>query len=177
MTRRIILICISFLLLYGTASSCKKISAEETSKMDPTVQKEAKVATRQMLSLWLSEGIEGVQFLRTSKWKIDEQVFLNSSKDKGYLLLLNQAKDPLATVDYVQVLYASKDEGKGNIYLESLPNLVIPGKTENGSFVATTLEQLATAGEKEIGRQYKNGDGDINDEFINQRFLARKIKN
>ncbi|QDW21107.1 hypothetical protein [Flavobacterium sp. KBS0721] len=85
----------------------------------------------------------------------------------------------------VQVLYASKDEGKGNIYLESLPNLVIPGKTENGSFVATTLEQLATAGEKEIGRQYKNGDGDINDEFINrefdenlkknhQRFLARK---
>ena len=99
MTRSIILICISFLLLYGTASSCKKISAEETSKMDPTVQKEAKVATRQMLSLWLSEGIEGVQFLRTSKWKIDEQVFLNSSKDKGYLLLLNQAKDPLATVD------------------------------------------------------------------------------
>lgn len=188
MTRSIILICISFLLLYGAASRCKKMNAEETSKMDTTAQKEVKAAARQILSLWLAEGIEGVQFLRTSEWKIDEQVFLNSSNHKGYLLLLNQDKDPQAAVDYVQVLYASWEEGKWNIYLESLPNLVIPRKTENGSFVANTLDELAAAGEKEIGRQYKNGNGEINDEFINkefddnlkknhQRFLARKIKN
>ncbi|RZJ82129.1 MAG: hypothetical protein EOO20_24670 [Chryseobacterium sp.] len=155
--------------------------------MDTTAEKEVKVAARQALNLWLAEGIEGVQFLSTSEWKIDEQVFLNSSNDKGYLLLLNQDKDPQAAVDYVQVLYASKEEGKWNIYLESLPNLVIPRKKKNGSFVANTLEQLAAAGAKEIGRQYKSGNGAINDEFINkesddnlkknhQRFLARKIK-
>ncbi|WP_342331178.1 hypothetical protein [Pedobacter sp. FW305-3-2-15-E-R2A2] len=164
------------------------MSSEETTKMDTTAQEELKTAAHQILTSWLAEGIEGVQFLKGSEWKIDEQVFLNSSNDKGYLLLLNQDKDPQAELDYVQVLYASKEDGKWNIYLESLPNLVIPRKKENGSFVANTLSQLAAAGEKEIGRQYKNGNGEINDEFINkefnedlkknhQRFLSRKIKN
>ncbi|MDF2932753.1 MAG: hypothetical protein K0R36_2084 [Chryseobacterium sp.] len=177
----------SFLLLFGTVSSCKKINAEETNKMHKTAQEEVKVAASKILTLWLAEGIEGVQFLSNSKWKVDDQVFLNSSNDKGYLLLLNQDNDPQAEVDYVQVLYASKEEGKWNIYLESLPNLVIPRKKENGSFVTNTLSQLADVGEKEIGRQYKNGNGGINNEFISkefnedlkknhQRFLARKIK-
>lgn len=164
------------------------MSSEETTTMDTTAQEEVKTAARQILTSWLSEGIEGVQFLKGSEWKIDDQVFLNSSNDKGYLLLLNQDQDPQAELDYVQVLYAAKEEGKWNIYLESMPNLVIPRKKENGSFVANTLSQLAAAGEKEIGRQYKNSDGKINDEFINkefnedlkknhQRFLSRKIKN
>lgn len=188
MTKNIILICMSFLLLHSTASSCKKKNAEETNKMDMTAQKEVKVAARKILTSWLSEGIEGVQFLNNSEWKVDDQVFLNSSNDKGYLLLLNQDKDPRAAVDYVQILYASKEEGKWNIYLESLPNLVIPRKKENGSFVTNTLGQLADVGEKEIGRQYKNGNGGINNEFISkefnedlkknhQRFISRKIKN
>ena len=188
MTKNIILICMSFLLLHGTASSCKKKNAEETNKMDTTAQKEVKVAARKILTSWLAEGIEGIQFLNNSEWKVDDQVFLNSSNDKGYLLLLNQDKDPRAAVDYVQILYASKEEGKWNIYLESLPNLVIPRKKENGSFVTNTLGQLADVGEKEIGRQYKNGNGGINNEFINkefnedlkknhQRFISRKIKN
>ncbi|MNV53479.1 hypothetical protein D3C71_1456310 [compost metagenome] len=155
--------------------------------MDTTAQEDVKTTARQTLTSWLAEGIEGVQFLQASEWKIDDQVFLNSSNDKGYLLLLNQDKDPQAELDYVQVLYAAKEEGKWNIYLESLPNLVIPRKKENGNFVANTLDQLAAAGEKEIGRQYKSGNGKINDEFINkefnedlkknhQRFLSRKIK-
>ena len=156
--------------------------------MDTTAQKDVKIAAGQILSSWLAQGIEGVQFLKNSEWKIDNHVFLNSSNDKGYLLLLNQDKDPQAELDYVQVLYASKEEGKWAIYLESLPNLVIPRKKENGRFIPNTLSQLAAAGEKEIGRQYKSGNGEINDQFINkefnedlkknhQRFLSRKIKN
>lgn len=156
--------------------------------MDTTAQQEVKTAARQHLISWLAEGIEGVQFLNASEWKIDDQVFLNSSNDKGYLLLLNQDKDPQAALDYVQVLYASKEEGKWNIYLQSLPNLVIPRKKENGSYVRNTLSQLSAAGEREIGRQYKSGNGEINDEFINKefnedlkknhrRFLSEKIKN
>lgn len=182
------LICITVFSLFGTASRCKNIKPEETTKMDTTAQQEVKIATRQILTSWLAEGIEGVQFLKTSDWKIDDQVFLNSSQDKGFLLLLNQDKDPQATVDYVQVLYANKEEGKWNIYLESLPNLVIPRKKDKGSFVANTLNQLAEAGEKEISKYYKSANGEINDAFINkefnedlkknhQRFLARKIKN
>ena len=113
--------------------------------MDTTAQTEVKIAARLILSSWLSEGIEGAQFLRTSNWKIGEHVFLNSSNDKGYLLLLNQDKDPYAALDYVQVLYASIEEEKWNIYLESLPNLVIPRKKINGSYVANTPSQLAAA--------------------------------
>lgn len=182
-----ILICIAVLLLFGKASGCKNINAKETSKMDTIAQIKVKNAAHQILTSWLAAGIEGVQYLRSSEWKIDEQVFLNSSKDKGFLLLLNQDKDPHATVDYVQILYASKEEGKWNIYLESLPNLVIPRKKDKGSFVANTLTQLSEAGKKEIGRHYKNANGQINDAFINkefntdlkknhQRFLSRKIK-
>lgn len=190
MIKNILLISIAVLSFLCTASSCvpKNTNPEETTKMDTTAQKEVKIAARQILASWLAEGIEGVQFLSTSEWKIDEAVFLNSSHDKGYLLLLNQDRDPQAALDYVQVLYASKEEGKWNIYMESLPNLVLPRKKENGSFVANTLDQLAAAGEKEIGRHYRNGDGGINDGFINkefnedlkknhQRFLSRKIKN
>lgn len=186
MTKNTILICLAILLLFGIASSCKNMNSEETTKIDTIAQKEVKVAAQQILTSWLVEGIEGIQFLSTSEWKIDDQVFLNSSNDKGYLLLLNQDKDPQAALDYVQVMYASKEDGKWNIYLESLPNFVIPRKKENGSFVANTLNQLAAAGEKEIGRQYKSDNGEINDEFINkefnedlkknhQRFLSRKI--
>lgn len=188
MTKNIILICIAVLFMFYTASSCKNINSEETAKMDTTAQQEVKITASQTLTSWLADGIEGVQFLRTSDWKIGEHVFLNSSNDKGYLLLLNQDKDPQASMDYVQILYASKEEGKWNIYLESLPNFVIPRKKENGRFVANMLSQLAAAGEKEIGRQYKNGNGEINDESINkefnedlkknhERFLSRKIQN
>jgi hypothetical protein len=162
MTKNIILICIAVLFLFGTASSCinknKNMSSEEITKMDTTAQEEVKTAARQILTSWLTEGIEGVQFLRGSEWKIDDQVFLNSKNDKGYLLLLNQDKDPQAELDYVQVLYASKEEGKWNIYLESLPNLVIPRKKENGSFVANTLSQLAAAGEKQCGGADRKGN-------------------
>lgn len=156
--------------------------------MDTTAQTTVKTAARHILTSWLAEGIEGTQFLKTSNWKIGDHVFLNNSNDKGYLLLLNQDKDPHAALDYVQVLYASKEKGKWNIYLASLPNLVIPRKKENGSYVANTLSQLAAAGEIEIGRQYKSRNGAINDDFIDkelnedlkknhQLFLSRKIKN
>lgn len=176
------------LFVFGTVGNCTNMGAEKKTQMDTTAQKEVKIAAHQILTSWLAQGIEGVQLLNTSEWKIDNQVFLNSSNDKGYLLLLNQDKDPQAALDYVQVLYASKEEGKWKIYLESLPNLVIPRKKENGYFVANTLKQLAEAGEKEVGRQYKSGNVEINDELINkefnedlkknhQRFLARKVKN
>ena len=176
------------LFLFGTVGSCTNMDAEKKTQMDAAAQKEVKNAASQILTSWLAQGIEGVQFLKTSEWKIDDQVFLNSSNDKGYLLLLNQDKDPQAALDYVQVLYASKEKGKWKIYLESLPNLVIPRKKENGYFVTNTFSQLAEAGEKEIGRQYKSDHIEINDELINkefnedlkknhQRFLARKVKN
>lgn len=112
MSKNIFLISRTVLLLFGPASSCINRSLEETAK---TAQKEVVVAARQILISWLAEGIEGVQFLSNSEWKIDEQAFLNRTQDKGYLLLLNQDKDPQAAVDYVQILYASREDGKWNI--------------------------------------------------------------
>lgn len=188
MTKNIILICITALLLPGMAISCKNMNSEETSDKDNTAQKEVKIAARDTLTSWLTGDIKGIQFLRTSEWKIGDHVFLNSSNDKGYLLLLNQDKDPNAALDYVQILYADKEDGKWNIYLESMPNLAITRKKENGRYVANTFSQLAAAGETEIGRQYKSSNGTINDNFINKelnddlkknhrRFLSRKITN
>lgn len=155
--------------------------------MDTAAQTELKMAAHHILSSWLVEGIEGVQFLRTSDWKIGERVFLNSTNDKGYLMLLNQDKDPHAVLDYVQVLFASKEEGKWKVYMESLPNLVIPRKKEKGSYTANSLSQLSAAGEQELGRLYARGNRVINDELIDkqlneelkknhQRFLSRRTK-
>ncbi|SHF21933.1 hypothetical protein [Pedobacter caeni] len=191
MTKNSTLIAALILLLFST-SGCgnkkKNKPAEAHIEMDKVRSEEVKIAAGQELRSWLSAGISGVQFLQTSQWKIGDRVFLNSHNDRGYLLLLNQDKDPLAEVDYVQVLYAVKDAGKWNIYLESLPNLIIPRKKENGRFVANNLVQLAAAGEKEMDKTYKNGNGKVNDELVNrefnddlrknhERFLSKKIKN
>ncbi|PTX11823.1 hypothetical protein C8N37_103400 [Sphingobacterium faecium] len=92
---------------------------------------------------------------------------------------------PMTSICSLSLL--SREDGKWNIYMESLPNLVIPRKKDKGNFVANTLGQLAEAGEKEIGREYKYGNGEINDKFISkefnedlkknhQRFISRKIK-
>lgn len=188
MSRNLILIAIATLFLSGLIGSCTEMKTEKKTQMDTTAQKEVKNAARQTLASWLADGIEGVQFLKESEWKIDEKVLLNSSKNRGCLLLLNQDRDPQAELDYIQILYAGKEDGKWNIYLESMPNLVIPRRKENGRFVPNTISQLAEAGQREIDREYKNGHGKVDDELINrqfneelkknhQRFLSRKMKN
>lgn len=191
MTKNITLIVALILLLFST-SGCgnkkKNRHAEAGIKVNKIRSEEVKIAAGQELRSWLSAGVSGVQFLQNSDWKVGDRVFLNSQADRGYLLLLNRDKDPQAEVDYVQVLYAVKNAGKWNIYLESLPNLIIPRKKENGRFVANTLVQLAATGEREMDKTYKNGNGEVNDELINkefnddlrknhERFLSKKIKN
>lgn len=152
------------------------------------VEQEVLKSANEKISSWLAEGVAGVQFLKNSNWKIDNEVFLNSKRDKGYLLLLNQDKDAEAELDYVQTLYAAKENGQWNIYLASLPNLVVPRQKENGRFKANSLTVLSEVGKKEINSRYKNGGGTINDDFIDQEytpdlkknhdlFLAKKIKN
>lgn len=170
-------------ILFFLFTACKnknKDSLKETvSKADMEVLKPAKDA----VDLWLASDVEGVQFLKTSNWKIDDKVFLNSTEDKGYLLLLNQDKDTNAELDYVQLLYAAKENGKWVIYLASLPNLVIPREKENGMFKTNSLTKLAEKGEKEINNITARGNDDlINREYTpglkrNQSlFLAKKIK-
>lgn len=126
---------------------------------------------------WLIAGVAGVQFLKSSDWKIDDAVFLNSTKDKGYLLLLNQDKDVEAELDYVQLLYAAKENGHWTIYLASLSNLIVPRQKVNGKFKANSLAVLSEVGRKEINRRYKDSAGEINDDFINQEYMPDLKKN
>ncbi|CAM4075115.1 hypothetical protein SAMN06265348_102299 [Pedobacter westerhofensis] len=139
------------------------------------------------INQWLKNDIEGIEFLNSSVWKIDEYVVLNSTHNRGCLLLLNQDKDPRAELDYVQVLYAAKEDGRWKIYLASMPNLVIQRISKDGKFSVTSLEKLSRVGRKELDSRYKNVLGQVNDNFINQeynsdlknnqkRFTAEKVK-
>lgn len=148
----------------------------EENKID-MISREVSRSANEKISSWLAEGVTGVQFLKNSNWKIDDEVFLNSKKDKGYLLLLNQDKDADAELDYVQTLYAVKENGQWSIYLASLPNLVVPRQKENGRFKANTLAVLSDAGKKEINSRYKNMTGGINDDFIDQEYTPDLKKN
>ncbi|HEY0176310.1 MAG TPA: hypothetical protein VGC08_08025 [Pedobacter sp.] len=152
------------------------------------VDQEVLKSANDTIASWLANHVEGVQFLKNSIWKIDDEVFLNTKKDKGYLLLLNQDKDPDAELDYVQTLYTARENGTWTLYLASLPNIVVARKKENGRLKANSLADLSAAGKKEINSRYKNSLGGINDDFIEQEytpdlkknhalFLAKKIKN
>ncbi|MNG75446.1 hypothetical protein D3C87_623980 [compost metagenome] len=191
MIKRTILSGTVVLFLFGTAWSCnnkvKNTEPKEFSKINTELQKEVRIAAYQTLRAWLDQGVEGVQFLRSSEWKIGDQIFFNSSNNKGFLLLLNQDKVPQAELDYVQVLYAVKEGEKWHIYLASLPNIIIPRKRENGMFIRNSFGQLAAIGEREIQRYLRKGHETNNDKTINNEynedlkknnrlFLSRRIK-
>lgn len=191
MIKRTILSVTVVLFLFGTAWSCnnkvKNNEPKESSNINTELQKEVKIAAYRTLSTWLDQGVEGIQFLRSSEWKIGDQIFFNSSNSKGFLLLLNQDKVPQAELDYVQVLYAVKEGEKWHIYLASLPNIIIPRKRENGMFIRNSFGQLAAIGEREIQRYLRKGhetdhDKAINNEYNedlkknNRLFLSRRIK-
>lgn len=91
--------------------------------------------------------------------------------------MLNRDLSPLAELDYIQVLYTAKEEGVWNIYLESMPNIIIPRTKVNGNFKPSTFEQLALAGEQVMERNYRKSDGTINDSFVNNEFNTDLKKN
>lgn len=175
--------CSVLFILFFSLTGCGYKSTGGLKRTDSLVNTEVLKSAKSAVNLWLTNDVEGIQFLKNSKWKIDDKVFLNSRKDRGYVLLLNQDKDVNAELDYVQTLYAAKDSGQWVIYLASLPNIIVPRKKENGRFRTNSLTELAELGEKEI----KNSTAGINDDFIDQEytadlkmnhylFLARKIK-
>jgi len=178
MIRNIILNSIvMFLFSVACQSDHNNRNLGETTRNNTQVQTEIKLTANRTITSWLNDGIEGVQFLHTSDWQIDDRIFLNSSCDKGYLLLLNRDLSPLAELDYIQVLYTAKEEGVWNIYLESMPNIIIPRTKVNGNFKPSTFEQLALAGEQVMERNYRKSDGTINDSFVNNEFNTDLKKN
>lgn len=151
--------------------------SENKMEVNGAIEQDVLKAANDAVNSWLTDKVRGIQFLQTSNWKIDSAVFLNSTKDRGYLLLLNQDKDKEAELDYVQLLYAAKTDGKWVIYLASLPNLVVQRKKVNNGFIAASLDELSDVGKKEINSRYKNSAGVINDEFVNQEYTADLKKN
>lgn len=181
MIKSIILFGTVVLFLFSMVWNChhknRNTGPKELTNINTVVQEEVKVAAYQTINSWLDEGIEGIQFLRTSKWKIDDQIFLNSRNDKGYLLLLNQDKAASAELDYVQVLYAAKEDERWNIYLASLPNLVVPRKRKNGAYILNTFDHLSAVGVREIGLHLIKGQEANNDKYISKEFNKDLKKN
>lgn len=151
--------------------------SENKMEVNGAMEQDVLKAANEAVNLWLTDKVRGIQFLRTSIWKIDSTVFLNSTKDRGFLLLLNQDKDAAAELDYVQVLYAVKTDDKWVIYMASLPNLVVQRKKANNGFIPASLDELSDVGKKDINARYKNSAGVINDEFVNQEYTADLKKN
>uniref|UniRef100_UPI0024E1C9FD hypothetical protein n=2 Tax=unclassified Chryseobacterium TaxID=2593645 RepID=UPI0024E1C9FD len=70
-----------------------------------------------------------------------------------------------------------KEGEKWDIYLASLPNIIIPRKKENGMYIRNSFGQLAAVGEREIHRYLRKGDETNNDKGINNEFNEDLKKN
>lgn len=136
------------------------------------IKQEIRTESKQIINSWVDSGITGIRFLKKSKWKIDDKVYLNSTEDKGYLLLLNQDLDPSAELDYVQTLYVAKEDGAWTLYLVSLPNLIVTREKENGNFLPNTISHLSEVGRNEMERQLKGMTTQAADTYINQEYTA-----
>ena len=118
---------------------------------------------------WIKLDIEDVRFLKACSWKIDDEVFFNTKKDRAYLLLLIQDNDVAAELDYVYVLYAAQEQQVWTIYFAGLPSFVIPReRLEKG--VKVSMDKLAEYGRQELRKGYFTPAGKINDTFVNETF-------
>lgn len=128
---------------------------------------DVQVSAHSSLNEWLADGLEDVQVLNDCNWKLDDAVFFNSKKDRCYLLLLIQDKDPGAELDYVYVMYGALEHDQWKIYFDALPGLVFPrdrySKDKNAPI---SLDTLSKAGREEALRGYYKADGSINDEYV-----------
>lgn len=125
------------------------------------------------LNKWLADSLEDVQVLNDCNWKLDDAVLFNSKKDRCFLLLLIQDKDPKAELDYVYVMYGALENGKWTIYYDALPGLVFPrdrySKNKNAPI---PLDTLSKAGREEALRGYYMNNGSINDEYVEKVYTA-----
>ncbi|TDO20228.1 hypothetical protein CLV32_3988 [Pedobacter duraquae] len=123
----------------------------------------------QNINKWIGDNIEEVRFLKECTWKVDDEIFFNTRKDRAYLLLLIQDNDTSAALDYVYVLYAAQNMSKWTIYFAGLPTFVIP-RDRMPQVGKVAMGKLAEFGRQEIRKGYFGSNGQIDDKFVNATF-------
>jgi len=145
-------------------------TSQKNEKADKPLAQEVLQSVNDSLNAWLASGVQGVQFLKSTVWRVDDMVLTNSEMNKGFLLLLTQDKNPDAERDFVQILYVRKQDERWITYLASLPNIAVKRKQIDGKFVASTLTELAEAGHQEINSRYINSSGIPDDHFLDEEY-------
>jgi hypothetical protein len=128
---------------------------------------------------------KNVQVFKKLFWKIDEAVFFSPKKDKAILLILQQDTAKYTTepvgdgspekvvptfLDYVELIYANKEQGHWYFYYQSLPSMVVPrDKKINDIPIPLTFEELSLVGRRSILKNYyKIGTCKYNDKFFDR---------
>ncbi|KIO77108.1 hypothetical protein TH53_11290 [Pedobacter lusitanus] len=138
---------------------------------------EVQSVTHKTLKKWIAEDLQGVRILKKSDWKLDDAVFFNSKKDRCYLLLLIQDKDPKAELDYVYILYGAKENEQWTLYFSGLPTLVFPRKEgDDGKYQPVAMTTLSLLSKDEILKSYYKANRRINDEYVNKAYTAELKK-
>jgi hypothetical protein len=132
-------------------------------------------AAMQDLNKWIQADLEEVHILTECRWKLSDDVFFNTKKDRAYLLLLIQDNDKSAELDYVYLMYAAKKDVKWNLYFSSLPGYVFPRK-RFGSNKTISFDQLSKISRNELLKGYLDGSGKINDRFVDKAFTPDLLK-
>jgi hypothetical protein len=130
------------------------------------------------------KGYERVKILKSVIWKIDEAVFISPKKDRAILLLLQQdtikytsepskeirgqEKQVPTFLDYVQLIYANKENGDWHFYYQSMAVLVVQrNEDDTKNFRPTSFEKLSLVGQRALlSSYYKFGTCKYNPAFF-----------
>lgn len=138
---------------------------------------EVQTATNKSLKKWVAEDLRDIQVLKKCNWKLDDAVFFNSKKDRCYLLLLLQDKDPLAKQDYVDVMYGALAKEKWNICFTGLSTMVFSrDKYSKDDHEPVSMATLSLLSREKILQDYYKGNRHINDEYVNKAYPELKKK-
>jgi hypothetical protein len=136
---------------------------------------DVKNTAKQDLEKWIQADLEEVHILTECKWKLSDDVFFNTKKNRAYLLLLIQDNNKSAELDYVYIMYAAREDTKWNVYFSSLPSYVFP-RARFGSNKTISFEQLSKISRNELLKGYLDGSGELDDKFVNKTLTPDLLK-
>jgi hypothetical protein len=138
---------------------------------------EVQSAAHHSLKKWIAEDLEGIHVLKSCNWKVDDAVFFNTKKDKCYLLLLIQDKNPKAELDYVYVMYGALAHNQWVIYPTGLSVMVFPRKEAGDDhYTPVPLTTLSLLSRDDILKHYYKANRHINDEYVDKAYTPELKK-
>lgn len=137
------------------------------------IQKEYIIVQNQLkdtIDNWISVGITDIARYKSTHWKIDKNIYFNSGLDKAILIVLRQDTASIAKMDFVNLVFAKKQNNDWHFYYKSMPSLYASRYYDKlDPTIPYTFEELSLIAKKNIfeGGYFKNENCEINDKYIN----------